>query len=340
MKNAVNREIPDYLLEDGSEVFKGAFANDGKELVKDTPTIKTQIKPRDSKVLKDIKEAIKKTGLKDGDTISFHHHFRNGDYVAAMVMEAIHELGIKDLFICASSLGKAHANFVPMIEDGTITGISSSGVRDEIGEAISEGKLQNPAYIRSHGGRVGAIESGKVNIDVAFIAASSSDEYGNASGINGKANCGVLSYAGVDAKFADNVVVITDTLVPFPNYPHPISSVDVDYVVEIGEIGDPQKIASGAIRMTKDPRELKMAEYCAKIIANTQWFKDGFSFQTGAGGASLAAAVKIKPYLEKAGIKMGWAMGGITEPIVNLLKEGYVRSVSYTHLTLPTILLV
>lgn len=325
MKNAVNREIPDYLLEDGSEVFKGAFANDGKELVKDTPTIKTQIKPRDSKVLKDIKEAIKKTGLKDGDTISFHHHFRNGDYVAAMVMEAIHELGIKDLFICASSLGKAHANFVPMIEDGTITGISSSGVRDEIGEAISEGKLQSPAYIRSHGGRVGAIESGKVNIDVAFIAASSSDEYGNASGINGKANCGVLSYAGVDAKFADNVVVITDTLVPFPNYPHPISSVDVDYVVEVGEIGDPQKIASGAIRMTKDPRELKMAEYCAKIIANTQWFKDGFSFQTGAGGASLAAAVKIKPYLEKAGIKMGWAMGGITEPIVNLLKEGYVR---------------
>lgn len=325
MKNAVNREIPDYLLEGGSEVYKGAYINDGKELVKDTPTIKTQIKPRENKLLDSIKEAIEKTGLKDGDTISFHHHFRNGDYVAAMVMEAIHELGIKDLFICASSLGKAHASFVPMIEDGTITGVSTSGVRDEIGEAISEGKLKNPAYIRSHGGRVGAIESGKVKIDVAFIGASSSDEYGNASGINGKANCGVLSYAGVDAKFADKVVVITDTLVPFPNYPHPISSVDVDYVVEVDKIGDPQKIASGAIRMTKDPRELKMANYCAKVIANTEWFKDGFSFQTGAGGASLAAAVKIKPYLEEAGIKMGWAMGGITEPIVNLLRDGYVR---------------
>lgn len=325
MKNAVNRQVPDYLLEDNSQVFKGAYANEGKDLVKATPTIRTQVEPRDSKVLSDIKEAIKKTGLKDGDTISFHHHFRNGDYVAAMVMDAIHELGIKDLFICASSLGKAHANFVPMIEDGTITGISTSGVRDEIGEAISEGKLKNPAYIRSHGGRVGAIESGKVKIDVAFIGASSSDEYGNASGINGKANCGVLSYAGVDAKFADKVVVITDTIVPFPNYPHPISCVDVDYVVEVDKIGDPSKIASGAIRMTKDPRELKMAEYCAKVIANTEWFKDGFSFQTGAGGASLAAAVKIRPYLEKAGIKMGWAMGGITEPIVNLLRDGYVR---------------
>ena len=70
MKNAVNREIPDYLLEGGSEVYKGAYINDGKELVKDTPTIKTQIKPRENKLLDSIKEAVEKTGLKDGDTIS------------------------------------------------------------------------------------------------------------------------------------------------------------------------------------------------------------------------------------------------------------------------------
>lgn len=324
MKNSVNREIPDYLL-DKNELFKGAFYNDGKDITKYTPTIRASVKASETKLVDTLKEAIKKTGLKDGDTISFHHHFRNGDFVASMVMDTIHELGIKDLFVCASSLGKAHKNFVPMIEDGTITGISSSGVRDEIGEAISQGKLKNPAYIRSHGGRVGAIESGKVKIDVAFIGASSSDEYGNASGINGKANCGVLSYAGVDSKFADKVVVVTDTLVDFPNYPHPISSVDVDYVVKVDKVGDPEKIASGSLRMTKDPRELKMADFCAQVIANTKWFKEGFSFQTGAGGASLAAAVKIKPYLEKAGIKMGWAMGGITEPLVDLLREGYVK---------------
>ena len=125
MKNSVNREIPDYLLKDGNEIFKGAYANDGKEIVRDTPTIKSNIKPRDTKLVENLKEAIKKTGLKDGDTISFHHHFRDGDFVAAMVMDAIHELGIKDLFICASSLGKAHRNFVPMIEDGTITGVST-----------------------------------------------------------------------------------------------------------------------------------------------------------------------------------------------------------------------
>ena len=50
-----------------------------------------------SKLVSDIKEAIKLTGLRDGMTISFHHHLRNGDMVAVMVLDAICELGIKDL---------------------------------------------------------------------------------------------------------------------------------------------------------------------------------------------------------------------------------------------------
>ena len=32
-----------------------------------------------TKLVNDIKEAIKLSGLKDGMTISFHHHLRNGD---------------------------------------------------------------------------------------------------------------------------------------------------------------------------------------------------------------------------------------------------------------------
>ena len=39
-----------------------------------------------SKLLGSLKEAIEKTGLKDGMTISFHHHMRNGDYVLNMVL--------------------------------------------------------------------------------------------------------------------------------------------------------------------------------------------------------------------------------------------------------------
>ena len=170
MKNSLGREIPDELLKDGIEVYQGAEYRKDYVYTKATPTVKANISSGESKLVDTIKEAIEKVGLKDGMTISFHHHLRNGDYVCAEVMEVIHEMGIKDLFVCASSLGKAHANMVPMIEDGTITGISSSGVRDEIGEALSAGKLKNPAWIRSHGGRVRAIETGQVKIDVAFIA--------------------------------------------------------------------------------------------------------------------------------------------------------------------------
>ena len=65
-----------------------------------------------------------------------------------------------------------------------------------------------------------------------------------------------------------------------------------------------------------------IAEYAAKCVVNTEWFKDGFSFQTGAGGASLAVTKFLKPYMQAKDIKMGFALGGIVKPMVDLLKEG------------------
>ena len=162
--------------------------------------------------MKNLREAIKKCGIRDGMTLSFHHHFRDGDYVVNMVMEEIHCMGIKNITICASSLGKAQDGLVKYIEDGTITNIQSSGVRGEIGRAISQGKLQGLAIMRSHGGRVRAIETGETHIDIAFIGAPTCDDYGNCRGVGGKSDCGVLSYAMVDADYADKVVAITDCL--------------------------------------------------------------------------------------------------------------------------------
>lgn len=172
-----------------------------------------------------------------------------------------------------------------------------------------------------------AIESGEVHIDVAFIGAPTSDCYGNARGKGGKSDCGVLSYAMVDAKYADKVVVITDTLVDFPNFPPSIEAIDVDYVVVVDEIGNPNKIASQAARMTQDPRDLMMAEMCAKVIAATEYFRDGFSFQTGAGGPSLATNRFLEPMLVKNGYKISWIIGGITQPAVELLNKGLVGTI-------------
>lgn len=327
MKNHVGREIPEEFLSDGREVYQGQFYRNGYTYKKASPRVRARISPNEDKILDSIKDAVIKTGLKDGMTVSFHHHFRDGDYVVNMVMDTIASLGIKDITICASSLGTAHAPMVKYIEDGTVTGISSSGVRGEIGEAISAGKLKNPAMIRSHGARVRAIETGDIHIDVAFIGAPTSDEYGNARGKGGKSDCGVLSYAMVDAQYADKVVVITDTLVAFPNFPPSISQVDVDYVVVVEEVGNPKKIANALLRFTTDPRELLIAEYAAKALANTDYFKDGFSFQTGGGGPSLAVTRFLKPYMMEKEIKMGFAIGGITKPMVDLLNEGLIRTV-------------
>lgn len=229
-----------------------------------------------SKMVSSIHEALVKCGAHDGMTLGFHHHFRDGDLVVNMVMQEVHNMGIKDVTICASSLGKAHDALVPMIEDGTITNIQSSGVRGKIGEAISAGKLKGLAIMRSHGGRIRAIQTGETVIDISFIGAPTCDDYGNCKGVGGKSDCGVLSYSFVDGNHANKVVAVTDCLVPFPNYPADINMTKVDYVCVVDQIGIPEKIASGAAKPTTDVRKLMMAVLytgCCKYSVFQRWFR-------------------------------------------------------------------
>ena len=133
-----------------------------------------------------------------------------------------------------------------------------------------------------------------------------------------------MGYAVADSHYADHVVVVTDTLVPFPNMPSPISSIDVDAVVVVDAIGDPTKIGTKEARITQDPRNLMMAENCAKVIASTPYFKDGFSFQTGVGGPSLAVNRFLEEYMVEKNIKMGFALGGMGGNICDLMDKGLV----------------
>lgn len=322
--NKLGREIPTQFAEQYG-VFEGELANI-KEYQESSRKIKP-VKPRDTKLLGSIREAIEKTGLKDGMTISFHHHFREGDFVMNMVLEEIAKMGIKNLSIAPSSIANVHAPLIDHIKNGVVTNITSSGLRDKVGAAISEGIMENPVVIRSHGGRARAIATGDVHIDVAFLGAPSSDEYGNANGTVGKATCGSLGYAMIDAKYADQVVIITDTLMPYPNTPISIPQTDVDYVVEVDAIGDPNGIAKGATRFTKNPKELLIAEYAAKVITNSPYYKEGFSFQTGTGGAALAVSRFMREAMIKDGIKASFALGGITNAMVELLEEGLVEKI-------------
>ncbi|MCG4281808.1 citrate lyase subunit alpha, partial [Lacticaseibacillus saniviri] len=179
MKNLIERDIPDeFAAEYG--VYNGEFANINDYAL--APKKIHPVKPGDSKLLDSIHDAIVRTGLKDGMTISFHHHFREGDYVMNMVLDEIAKMGIKNISIAPSSIANVHEPLIDHIKNGVVTDITSSGLRDKVGAAISSGIMKNPVVIRSHGGRARAIVRGDIHIDVAFLGAPSSDEYGNING--------------------------------------------------------------------------------------------------------------------------------------------------------------
>ena len=282
---------------------------------------------RNSK-LTTLEEAIRRSGLKDGMTISFHHHFRGGDKVVNMVVDKLAEMGFKGLHLAASSLSDVHAPLVGHIKSGVITKISTSGLRGQLAEEISRGLMAEPVVFRSHGGRGSAVVSGQLHIDVAFLGASSADELGNACGYSrsgsAKSICGSLGYALPDARYASHVIVITDDLVAYPNTPKSISAADVESVVVVDCVGDSSKISAGAIRDSKNPRDILLAKQAARVVIASGYFEDGFSIQTGTGGASLAVVKYIREEMLARGIKASFALGGITAHMVKLHEEGLI----------------
>jgi len=279
-----------------------------------------------NKLVNSVREAIVLSGLKDGMTVSFHHHLRNGDYVLNMVLEEIANLGIKDITVNASSLFDVHMPLIDHIQNNVVTGVAADYISAGLGRVFSKGILKKPIEFRTHGGRPGDIASGKTPIDVAFIAAPTSDTMGNCSGKYGKSACGSLGYAFADAMYAKKTVVITDNLVPYPMQDWSISEDYIDYVVSVDAIGDPKGIVSGTTKITRDPVGLVMASHAAKVIEASGLLKDGFSFQTGAGGASLAAAKFLKDIMLEKGIAGSFGLGGITGYMVDMLKSGCFRN--------------
>ena len=274
-----------------------------------------------NKVVKNLKEALKKAGLKDGMTISTHHHFRNGDAVTNLLFDTIKSMGIKNIRWFPSASFPVHSHLIKYLEDGTIHHIEGS-MNGPLGRYCSEGKMKGMGVLRSHGGRWQAIQDGEVHIDIAVIAAPTADPFGNATGDRGPAACGLLGFALADSIYADNVIVVTDNLVPFPCVPWQIQGNNVDYVVEVDSIGDPSKIVSGTTQVTKSPDRLLIAEYIAQFMEDAGIMKDGFSFQAGAGGINLAFAVYLKERMKRKGVKARFIRGGSTKYLVEMLEEG------------------
>ncbi len=325
MKNALGREVPKTIGSRSVEAYAGAFAKKRSGLK--APQHQKSCVPGENKVLPSLEAAIEATGLKSGMTISFHHSFREGDRVINQVVDACARMGLKDLRLFPTALFSTHAKLVDHIKNGVVSRIEGS-MNGPVGAYISQGgKLREPATLRSHGGRWRAIESGDVAIDVAFIAASQADAYGNANGINGRTPCGPITFCMVDAQYAKKSVVVTNELAPYPAYPLEIQQGWVDYIVVVDEVGDPEQIASGTLEMTKSPARLRIARLAADAVVASPYFKDGLSFQGGAGGVSLAATMYLAEAMEKAKIVGGFVMGGGTRVMVEMLHKGLVRTI-------------
>ena len=274
-----------------------------------------------SKVVGSLREAISAAGLRDGMTVSFHHHLRSGDYVINIVMNEIAAMGIKNLTVNASSLFDVHAPLAEHIKSGVITKIITDYMSAGLGKYISAGIMEQPVEFMTHGGRPTAIMQGKTPIDVAFVAAPAADGDGNCTGKIGRSACGSLGYAFADAEYAKKTIIITDGLCEKLEEPS-IDGKFVDFVVCADEIGDPRGIVSGTTTITRDPVGLIMARDAADVIKYSGLLKEGFSFQTGAGGASLAAAKFLMDIMLEEKIRGSFGLGGITGYMVDMLRAG------------------
>ncbi len=276
----------------------------------------------DSKVT-DLADALKKCGLKDAMTISFHHQLRNGDFVVNETLEQIAELGVKDLRMAQTALFPIHEPVVEHLKEGTVSSIEGS-INGSVGDYVSKHPLPHPVVLRSHGGRWAAIRNGELHVDIAIIAASAADNRGNCTGLLGESAFGPICYSQVDAWHADRVIVVTDNLVSRPCPLQEIHERYVDYVVEIDQIGDPNHIVSGSLKLTDDPMKKHIAKQCIDLMDATGLIKDGLVFQAGAGGISLTALMYLKDALKEKKVIASYAAGGFTKYIADMLREGLV----------------
>ncbi len=322
-KNSLGREIPATFNGRALRPYQDAFGYAPHGVTAARPLRRAN--PGDSKLRGSLREAIEASGLRDGMTIGTHHHLRNGDVLLNAVVRTLAEMGIGNIRIAGSSIHPVHEELIPFIRDGVISGIEC-GVNGAISRLVSAGELQLPITTRTHGGRARALMTGDLRVDVAFVAAPTCDRYGNICASVGPSACGVVGYAHSDADYAGCVVAVTDNLVDHPAFPISIPQSKVDYVVAVDSLGDPAKIVSTTTRVTGDPIGLQIAKYAAAVIDASGLLENGFSFQTGAGGTSLAVAANVRDMMRRRAITGSFGCGGITGYFVEMLEEGLLQA--------------
>jgi len=321
--NAVGRRVPALANARPQTPFQGvgAFKPTGHKVGPPIPRCADYGK---DKRVPSLREALERAGARSGMTIGIHHHFRNGDLTVVPLVRTLAEMGLRDLVLAPSALFPCHEALIPFLESGVLHHIEGS-MNGPLGRFCSEGRMAGLGVLRSHGGRFQAIQDGDLHIDIGIIPAPAADPTGNANGVQGPSACGPLGFALADSLYADTVIMLTDHLVPFPCIPWEIQGQNVDYLVEVEQVGDPSKIVSGTTRVTRSPTRLLIAEYVAQFIQDAGYL--GAPFQAGAGGISLAFIQFLARRMRASGVTASFARGGSTEHLVRMLDDGLIGAI-------------
>ena len=322
--NAVGRRVPTHVNGRDEVPYKGVNQHSSTGNKAGPPIRSCSDYPTNGdKHVPDLETALRLCGLRDGMTISSHHHLRNGDQVALTALQTAARMGAKDLVWFPSASFPCHEPVIDLMKSGAVHHIEGS-MNGPLGDYCSHGHMRGLGVLRSHGGRWQAVQDGEVHIDIAVIAAPTADFFGNADGSHGRSACGSLGFALADSVYADRVIVVTDNLIPFPCIPWQIQGNNVDYVVEVDSIGDPSMIVSGTMQITRSPDRLRISELVARFLRDSGIMCDGFSFQAGAGGIALAFVGYLAGMMKQANVKAGFVRGGSTKYLVDLLNEGLI----------------
>jgi len=118
VKNAAGRLVPTEINGQPAVPYQGVGKHRPEGRKRGAPIRTCADYPADGdKTVATIKEALQNAGLRDGMTISTHHHLRNGDYVANAVFAAAAELGVRDLRWVPSASFPCHAGMIDLMPD-------------------------------------------------------------------------------------------------------------------------------------------------------------------------------------------------------------------------------
>ena len=278
--------------------------------------------------------------IQDGDTISYPHYYRTGDYGLQLIVEKLREHHKKDIKIYGNAFfDNCDPWLFEAIRDGIIGGIYGNLYR-KIGQHLMQGELLPWVGVGySHGNRVRKLQTGEVNVKVAFGPVPIADIYGNANGIYGKNDhlCGPIGLFSADAEYAEYVCLLAGTVQKTVVMPTQLSMEQVDFVVQVETPGLNSGIGSGTLDLDnahKNPFNASVADNITKVIKASRVVQDDFSFQVGSG-AGLLILENIRSILKEEKIRANFSIGGVTSLHVDMLDEGTLFQLMHGQLFEP-----